>query len=356
MKRQHRNSISLHSPKNSNATSIIPILGRIISLLTSVPAVLSGCSDAGHPDIEEIRRETGITLTRSQDTEGPLDIFVFDDDRMQKLDCYLRLEDFNLWKGGIISGSGSKIISMIAGTQQGIDRWTGITSRPALMEVIVNLEDECDGNMVISGETSVSPEDYPGGRTAETAIELRPLASEIVLHSLSCDFSDRPYAGEKLRNVKVYLTNVNAQCGILDDGEISPSRIINYGRLSTQDLARFRDKSMIYRELTMDIGKDTEQVDLRFRCYPNNAAEETPGTPFTRMVIEGEISGNTFYWPIDINREDACGIDRNRRYCYDIRITRKGSYDPDTPVCPMQAEIKFEIKEWKEMEECEVLF
>ena len=90
MGKQHRERFYRQS-HISLATSKTPVLGRIITLLHLIPAVLCGCSDAEHPADEEIRREIGIALTKSQDVKGPLDIFVFKDDRMQRLDCYLRL-------------------------------------------------------------------------------------------------------------------------------------------------------------------------------------------------------------------------------------------------------------------------
>lgn len=356
MEKQKRDNIYSKSPYNSKATSITPTLGRIISLLTLFPSVVIGCSDAELSDIEEIRREIGITLTKSPDAEGPLDIFVFDDDKMQRLDCYLRLDDFSQWKGGIISGSGSKIISAVAGIRTDIGSWTGITSRPALEGITVNLEDQGQSQTVMSAEAEVCPGTSYGPEGADAALELRPLVSEIVISSLSCDFTGRPYAGARLQDVKVYLTNVNAQCGLLKDGEIMPSRIINYGRLSGQDLEKFQDESIIYREIDGEIGKDSPWKEVRLRCFPNNAPEESPGTPFTRLVIEGTVDGKTFYWPIDINRTNGNGIDRNKSYCYDIRITRKGSTDPDTPVSTTQADIKFKIKEWEEKEECRILF
>ena len=82
-----------------------------------------------------------------------------------------------------------------------------------------------------------------------------------------------------------------------------------------------------------------------------------PGTPFTRLVIEGKIQGETFYWPLDINKEDGgYGIGRNERYIYDITITRKGTKDPDSPVRKEDIDINFNVEKWNEKEGCEVIF
>ena len=81
---------------------------------------------------------------------------------------------------------------------------------------------------------------------------------------------------------------------------------------------------------------------------------EGPGTPFTRLVIEGKIRGETFWWPIEINREDGTqvpGIHRNCRYVFDIVITRKGNKDPDTAIGKETADIRMETRPWNEKEE-----
>ena len=81
-------------------------------------------------------------------------------------------------------------------------------------------------------------------------------------------------------------------------------------------------------------------VDLY--CYPNDSDDDMMGSPPTRMVVQGDIDGATYYYPVDINREGfgytsgPHGLSRNVKYSYSLLITRKGSTDPDTPVPPAQ--------------------
>jgi hypothetical protein len=98
---------------------------------------------------------------------------------------------------------------------------------------------------------------------------------------------------------------------------------------------------------------------VRLLCYPNLASEETLGTPFTRLVIEGKIQGETWYWPINVNRDcgtDHEGIERNMRYIYDITIKSKGTKDPNTPIIPEMAETIFKTERWEEKEPYYVAF
>ena len=85
------------------------------------------------------------------------------------------------------------------------------------------------------------------------------------------------------------------------------------------------------------------------------------------VVIEGKIQDETWYWPIDINRDsgpgeegggpgEGVGIERNRRYIFDVTIRGKGTKDPDMPVTSMMAETILKVQTWKEKEEYYVGF
>ena len=100
-------------------------------------------------------------------------------------------------------------------------------------------------------------------------------------------------------------------------------------------------------------------TDIKLRCYPNMASQEGPGSPFTRLVIQGQLDGDVWYWPIDINRGEGCtteGIEGNCAYTFDIVLTRKGSADPDTAIKTESATIMMEVEKWEEKEEYSVVF
>ena len=175
---------------------------------------------------------------------------------------------------------------------------------------------------------------------------------------MKCDFKGKAYEGEKLSDIHVYLTNVNASCRIWNDTGTA-ARIINQGRLIEEDVARFKDQSLIYQRIDGEVGVDATMTDVRFRCYPNTALHEGPGSPFTRLVIQGRLDGDVWYWPIDINRGEGCtpeGIEGNCAYTFDIVLTRKGSADPDTAIKTESAKIMLEVERWEEKEEYSVAF
>lgn len=332
--------------------TIQPFLGTL-TLLNFLPALLYGCS--GPEPLQAPLAETtfNVSVTRSGGQIEEADIFVFKDDRLQKLDCYQKISRPRLWNEKVVSSYGDRIIAVCANSGRTSSDWAFVSSLPSLAETTRSLEDESLASPFMFGARTIAA----GKSNREISVHLRPLFSIVELRTLSCDFSGRPYSGERLSDVKIYLTNVNAVCRISEEGEILPSRIINAGELCKDDMDMFEEPALLFRQIEGDVGKNALYTDISLICYPNNSREESPGTPFTRLVIEGKLSGQTFYWPIDINRENGGkGISINERYIYDIRITRKGSSDPDIPVKTEAIDIKFEIEKWEERKDCSITF
>ena len=344
----------------------LPVLGYYALLVILPVLLLPGCTKPGpRQDVPFTGTGTDsvpvkVTILKSdKDAISDMDIFVFNDDALQRLDCYQRFGGTDEGILEIASRSGDKKITVCANSQRDRDQWKGINSRESLSYVMAELEKEHQEHPLMTAETRVRAGN-DGSASAPLCMER--LASEIVLRSISCDFSGKPYAAETLKDVKVYLTNVNASCKIMAGGDIAPERIINSGCLCHDDLEKFSEPGIIAQVKGRPIGKETFRADITMLCYPNCGTQESPGSPFTRLVIEGKAGDSTWYWPIDINRNsvhqegNGRGIERNCRYVYDLKIRRKGSSDPDIPVSAEDLEINLEIKEWNTKEEYGVRF
>ena len=329
-----------------------PFLG-ILTLFSFLPAFLYGCDVPQASSHSSDGRVTKISMNAVTGQIGEMDVFVFRNDRMQKLDCYQKVKFPSLWNNEIISGTGERLIAVCANSGKEVMDWTSITSLPYLRNLSFRLENESIIFPFMSGIAEIST----GKDNRYKTLNLRPLLSIVMLRSISCDFTGRPYAGEVLKDIKVYLTNVSAECGILEDSDLRPTRIINTGRLCEDDMLVFEDPGLIAREIEGEIGKTVMYPDIQLICYPNNSITEGPGTPFTRLVIEGRIDGELFYWPININQENGGhGIGRNEKYIFDITITRKGTKNPDTPVKREDIDLIFNIETWNEKVDCEIIF
>ncbi len=326
-----------------------PLLGILLSLL---PAFFYSC---GKPT--EYPAETPTTrVSLAGDYSGirSLDVFVFNNDRRQALDCYQRFDDTDKHSYTVVSSNGERLITALANSPYGKDIWLSMGSRAFLKKIRINLEDETGDNPVMLGEMSVDTRQSPIFKE----LYISPLTSEVRLNSIRCDFRGKEYEGENLSDVKVYLTNVNAECSIIEEEEAPPTRIINTGRLEEGDIGKFKDASLIFRYIHSEVGSTAIHPAISLRCYQSNYPDETPGTPYTRLVIEGKLSGRTYYWPINVNRdtETEPGIWRGRCYSYDVTITGKGSSSPDIPIRTAAINFSKKVTEWKEKEEYEVRF
>lgn len=324
-----------------------------LSTIILILSVLLGCSkhpqDSGFTEVST-KASVKFAVHHLQATQThSLDALVFNDDQLQRLDCYQCFEDISEGEQFVGSCSGNKILLICANLQWDKDSWRQYNSFKKACSLKADLENEDRDFPVMSAIRYIT-----AGET--TDVELERISSEVELRSISCDFTGKPYAGEAITDVKVYLTNVNACCSIIPQEGEPLERVINHKGLIEPDILAFKDTSLIFSILS-DITSVRSYPSVKLLCYPNTSSEESIGSPFTKLVIEGKIQGEIWYWPLEVNREGpSSGIERNRRYIYDITIRSKGTKDPDLTITPEMTDIKFEAEKWKEKEEYYVAF
>ena len=332
------------STKNSTKLSVSTLYKLILStstIMLLLPALFS-CS------IESPEVETRISLAM-ESAAGTLDVFTFNDDRMMALDSYQHWEQTAGNDIGIRTQNGKKTVFICANGQRSRQDWAGVNSFSSLEGIQVDLRNERREAPCMTGTVEIET-----GSSKAYQVGMRRIASEIKVNSLRCDFIGKSYEGAVLTDVRIYLTNVNVRCGITEDGTVMPAEIVNSAGADPEDISEFEEPDLIMRELDGSIGTEGRKVEAGLWCYPNASRTAGPGTPFTRLVIEGSLEGETYWWPIEINRDKDArdpGIYRNCQYIFDICLTRKGSSDPDTVIETDAAEIKMSIRSWEEKEE-----
>ena len=320
----------------------LPFLGI---LLVIVLAITCGCSGEMKDESllkAEIETHTALYFSGScMTSEGSiLDIFAFKNDRLCRLDAYQRIENFTGATAHFSSTGGEKIIFACSESHMTRNDWSSISSYSSLEKIICELENEDIQNLTKTGECLLE-----AGSTTKN-ISLVPLASEIFLESINCDFSGTPYEDAVIKDIRVYLTYVSASCPLICHSSNSSMRIINTGLLNEYELRNFKNPGIIVQNITDILDKNIIYPGSRLLCYPNVLD--------TRIVIEGIINNETFYWPVKLN--DGKGIERNCRYTYNIRIKRKGVTDPDILIDQKDAEFNVTIKPWREIQEYVVGF
>ncbi len=328
------------------------------SIAALAVSVFQGCSKQAcsqDGDFTEKPQRISVKSAVHYFSDAPvkcIDALVYNDDVMQRIDCYQRFDKTENETLLIGSCSGPKIIFLCANSQWTKDDWRESDSFNKLKRVKAELERESRQHPLMTAET------YAEAGDILTDIRFTRLSSTIELRSISCDFSGKPYDGERITEAKAYLININGSCSIIPQDSYDIERIINHGELISEDLKSFRDSSLIINYLGT-IGPETLYPKTELICYPNTCDWEGAESQYTRLVIEGKISGETWYWPIDINRGSGNpheGIERNMKYTYDITIHRKGTKDPNHPILQETAEVDFTAEKWTEQENYHIAF
>lgn len=327
------------------------LIREVCFSLVLIPAMFFLSCSCPEPGTHEEVLPSVKTLTMtSPGDEGEirsLDAFVFEADGRNTLDCYQRIEEYTE-ECHIASGKGEKILFLVANSPRDRWQWTDILSLSSMDRAVAELEEESRAYPIMTGMMQM---------TAGTSsrIHLRPLRSTIILNSIRCDFSGESYAGEPLRDVRVYLTYVNASCPLTLKSSIPPLRVINSGQLDGKQVERFREKHNIVQDIADMIGPEGIRPQAALYCYANNTVADNIGSPFTRLVIEGSIGTDRYYYPIRINPENK-GIRAGCTYTYDVTITRAGATHPDGDLDECMAETELKIEDWEEKEWYEVDF
>lgn len=322
--------------------------------LACLPALFFSCSTTeGFPLSEDaagkdnVVTKVGVPKTNARLEIKGYDVLAYNADRHRRLDSYMRFDS----SGGelkVSSGSGRKTFVVVANAPEGVLHWEKILSLGMLSRQCCPLESESAAAPVLVGIAEAE-----AGESVN--VQLKPLTAKICLKELSCDFRGTSYPLEELTDVKVYLTNVNAECSITGD-RTAGNRFINNGRREDSDIRKFVRPDIVLREVPGNIGMDPVPIDIELLCYPNGTAAESFGKPFTRIVIEGKIKGKTWYWPININPLGEDGIMSQDCFNLKVNLRRSGSEDPDTAIELSEGEIKMEVEKWNEKDNCNIRF
>lgn len=341
-------------PSSYTCLYIPGVLPALILLFLLAAAFLDSCTrtefpsfasdgDSGTSDVL-----TEITLKSTTGTSA-LDIFFFNNDSLRRLDSYQRIEVDNPSSVTGSSRSGSKLLVVLANASSDRYDWADINSYDALRSHVFLLEDEDPDYPVMSAECELEE-----GESRSCSLTLKPLMAMVELSSLTCDFSGKAYEGSTLDNVVVYLSNVVAGCTAMADESAS---MLNLGGLSESDINGLARPEMLLQEIDGSIDSNGSAPSLSFYCYPNTTEEDVLGSPFTRLVIEGSIDGETCYYPININRgSEGIGIERSVRYVLDVLLTKRGTSDPDTPVEAASVTCTLDVLGWTEKDEITIGF
>ncbi|MBE6225953.1 MAG: hypothetical protein E7121_02530 [Bacteroidales bacterium] len=310
-----------------------------------------------------VTKTTGPEIVRpSDDKVNLLELFVFRADGSGKgdLDAYKKLEGSEL---ASLSGielrttTGPKIIYAVVNSHN--ENWSGVKTQEDFEGKLASLQKENLGDFTMVGQTEATLQ-----LTTSVSISVSRLVARVMLATIKTDFSGTPYEGTPLKNVKVYLTNVHGNNCYASGEDSSPAVIFNDKKYNSGDVAGCACSEILYVEMPLDATEVTHALSHYFYCYENMIETESDENRFTRLVIEGQLNGNTYYYPININREGFGysegnghkGVKRNTSYTIDVVICRPGSTDPDHILEYGTLQASINVADWVTVPDVEVEF
>ena len=212
-----------------------------------------------------------------------IDLLFFQDAPLYRLDAYQHQEGA---PGNRVTGTSStaaRQVVILSNYPSSTYAWSGIRSLESLADLPFRLADENPSAPMLYGMSEA-------GKMSQ--VTLRPMLSKVTLRSVACEFSERPYVGEKLQDVRAYLTYASEECRPFAP-EDTPSSWLNAGCLDETATAALSHPETVLQTLTPSLGGRI-YPDASFFCYPNPSDGTEFGSPVTRLVIgdRRETPGN----------------------------------------------------------------
>ena len=330
--------------------------------------ILSACSKQPTPGagIETGAGESLLTISLAGRTAGKasgaghgdqaednyintLEVFIFHagGSRAGQLDAYKKFTAADgIHNLQIKATTGRKKIYAVANSHR--QDWTGIHTLQAFEQERAALREDNVKDYIMTGGAEVTLQ-----VATSITLTVSRLAARICLGSIKSAFRGTPYEGCTLSNVKAYLINVHGEKHIYD-GNLSVPLVLNRKVPQEADIKSCSMPGMLYEAVPVQIDDTGYTTPHYFYTYENMLEAETESNRFTRLVIQADLNGNTYYYPVNINQPGYGyvasnahkGVRRNTSYEIHVTILRPGSADPDNPMAHGTLSINLNVLNW----------
>ena len=203
----------------------------------------------------------------------------------------------------------------------------GLANYDELAARSLNLKDAGPGDLVMYGDSTLTVV-----ANNDIDLDVKYLSSKIVLESVTLNFSNQQHRKMQFAIKSVFLTNVagDRKYGF----EADPTKWYHLDKYDKQNTLPFLYDSLGEGK-TLSHG-ETYDTEHYFYCYPNQT------TTKTRLVIEAEIGGQIYYYPIILDE-----VLPNNQYSYNVVLTRLGVDSPDASLDRGVYAVSVTMKDWK---------
>lgn len=261
----------------------------------------------------------------SENAVNDLQVFVFDHNKM--LEAYGQSSTSTL---KVSCSSGQKEIVALVNAKP----LTDVVSMTDLAGRRTLLSDNSVGSFVMEGSTVKTL------TTASTVeIPVKRIASRVALTGISVDFELEQHNAQTFQVNSIYLVNVAGDRTYLNAGK--PESWCS--KMTYESSAPSVTNVTLTNTFISNVSAYTKTHYLY--CYPNPTSNDASGGTWsarhTRLVVEAELGGKKYYYPVTLPE-----LKSNTAYSVSMKITRPGSASPDKPVDSLAATFSVSVQPW----------
>lgn len=300
----HSGRCLFHFRRPSGSALLQPLLLFSLLLTTAPACLITSCRPAGsdtlpvdnvdvQPDTSKFLLGVEIisALADSMPTVRHLDLLIYEEDGLRSLETWMRLNEIP----DTISFTGtkrSKTVVAIANSPRSFNR-SAVERFENLEQLCYDFSEDSPDAPIMSGLCSLLPE-------RRGTVTVSPIMSRVELSGISNTM--KGYA--RLEDPRIYLENMNAYAEVLRTSGFRPSDML---------------EGVQKQRLPYDIGLFTQHPGTSLFCYPNETPEGTVGAPRTVFVLECEIAGKTYTFPVEL-----ASLGRNKTLHVEMSIAGPG--------------------------------
>lgn len=212
---------------------------------------------------------------------------------------------------------------------------SNVTTLTQLKAVSSTLLNNASNFVMVGSNTGTVPSEDP------IEIEVKRIASRVVVKKVTAAFSNPAYASMSCKLVKMFLINAPGDINL----ELTNAPTTWYAQRAYEAVTGLTDH-LSTSGSNHELNTSAFETECRHYCYPNPTVADSQATTWsarhTRMVIEVLLGSETFYYPITMPV-----LEPGKSYeIENLTITRKGSNNPDQPISLSDATFEISVKNW----------
>lgn len=319
---------------------------KIILAAAAAVASLTSCNKEIIPDIQDssessteivvrvpqIATKASSTLADNENSVKTLQVYVFNSNGT-KLESYASTTGT---EATVKVAVGDKMIAAVVNAAS----ITDATSLAVLKNKVSMLTDNSTaGGFVMFGETTKT---VTSGSTVDVAVSR--LVARVVLSKITNKIDLPQYQNETMKIKGVYLVNAVGKTNL---GSSYDPQASDYLNKKVRENGTPTLLGGLFSQAAPVALNGSYSTQTRMYSCPNNASSDSQADAwskrFTRVVVEVEFAGETWYYPITLDR----GLQAS--YSYEIPelvITRLGSTSPDLPLVIGSVTYKISVNPW----------